>query len=227
MPSILRRAIKACRNPEKIVPFLRFWVLRGLAVFFPAIGKVSDNVEGLLSKEELLYLYLTARSRHENSPILDIGSYKGLSACLFSSLGDVTAYESFEGLGEISKPDEGIFEKGQYVASVQEFKTNIAKWGNENRVTLKAGDCVESIGGQIRSGDMKGFSFAFIDVDLYSPIKETLILLDGIFKRGNKICIHDANSSGVRQAVKEYTEVSKHDVRVSLVMPNILQLELA
>lgn len=204
---------KIARNPVLIWSIIRWW-LRELGAI--KTFALPQPVAGLLSPAEVDYLYKKARnSAVAGGNILDFGSHMGLSTCIFATLagplgGRVYSFDTFSGLPEPSSEDKDLFKKGEMEVSEKTFRENIKKCGAEDIVTLSVGDCRETFPEKVRSGEITGFCFAFLDLDLYDPIKKILLELDKIAQGKKTILIHDVYSEGVMQAIKEFMAESKH-----------------
>jgi len=176
---------------------------------------VCMKAEGLIDHYLGTLLYdsvLTCGADSQN--IAEVGAFKGLSTIYLSiaaakSGKKVKSFELFSGL-PTSHPDlDPGFHVRQFNSEVSEYKANLKAYGKPGVVDLVIGDARQTMLPVIGS---ERFSLAFLDVDVYEVMRELLLQLLSIAKGGELIIIHDMDSPGVRKALDEFHNVSRHKV---------------
>jgi predicted O-methyltransferase YrrM len=173
---------------------------------YPRLFRVSQNVEGLTGFNLGISLYHTVLDSQAKSPnVLDLGAFKGLSACYLSLAAcrvnkRVKSFELFSGLPTSDPKLDPFFHTGQFSSDQSEYEANIQGYGCPEIIELIVGDARETMLPAL--GD-DGFSVAFLDMDVYEVVREILFQLWGVAKGGEVIIVHDIDSQGVRRAVAE------------------------
>ena len=195
-----RQWLRAVRQPKLAVQTF-FNILK-----YPQLFKVSQNVEGLTGFNLGVSLYRTVLTSQAKSPnILDLGAFKGLSACYLSLAAfrvgkRVKSFELFSGLPTSNATLDPSFHKGQFSSEQIEYENNVRSYGYPEIIELVVGDARETM---LPALGNDGFAMAFLDMDVYEVVREILFQLWGVARGGEVIIVHDINSLGVRKAVAE------------------------
>jgi hypothetical protein len=201
-----RRLLSAIRHPQA--------ALRNLYILFthPQCRRVCLNVEGLISLSLGTLLYDNVLKSKLLSPnVIEVGAFKGASTCYLSlaavQVGKrVKSFELFSGLPVADAILDPHFHVGDYSSDVAEYERNVKAWGSRDIVDLIIGDARQTLLPAIAG---KGFSVAFLDVDVYEVMRELLSQLWREARGGEVIIVHDVNSPGVRKAVDEFHVLAK------------------
>jgi predicted O-methyltransferase YrrM len=138
--------------------------------------------------------------------IVELGAFKGLSTVYLSIAATkvgkrVKSFELFTGLPEVNPDLDTRYHVGQFSSEESEFETNVTTYGKREVVDLVIGDARQTMLPSI--GD-RGFSLAFLDVDVYEVTRELLFQLNSIARGGEIVIVHDTNDLGVRTALDEF-----------------------
>lgn len=179
-----------------------------------AIRKIQEEVEGMMQKKELIFLYEKAL-KCERGAIVEIGSAKGLSTIVMASASKagkgakVYSVDPHNGGGATPDPtwwnmeDPGTPEARYYInqgVSFQDFWNNVKKFGledivipivNYSELAVKKykGDPVELL---FIDGDHR-FNYVRLDLELWSPFMIP----------GSTVLMHDSTYPGVRRAIEK------------------------
>ncbi|MDQ3705918.1 MAG: TylF/MycF family methyltransferase [Chloroflexota bacterium] len=152
--------------------------------------------------------------------MIECGSYKGASACKLSHVARVTGRklfvcDSFQGLPEPGDQDrahhsyfgdEFTYIQGQYSASLEEVKNNLAAFGVPEACEFVPGFFSDTLP-TLATGDL---SFVFMDVDYISSARDCLQYLWPRLMPGGMFYTHEAD---VREFVYGITDSAWwHDV---------------
>ena len=106
--------------------------------------------------------------------------------------------DSFEGLPEPRNEDgESPFKAGMYK---EDYETIKKKFANCPNVTIIKGWIPEVL----NEVEDEFFSFIHLDLDLYKPTLDALIMLYKRVNRGGTIMVHDKSQIGVHRAIVEF-----------------------
>lgn len=203
----LNKWFNACKHPQTTLQTL------SIILFHHQCFKVFQNVEGLISLNLGTLLYESVLQNNSPSTnVIEVGAFKGASTCYLSlaavQIGKrVKSFELFSGLPVADTMLDPTFHIGQYSSDVVEYEQNVKAWGHRGSVDLIIGDARQTLSSTIVG---KGFSVAFLDVDVYEVMKELLSLLWTEAKGGEIIIVHDINSPGIRKAADEFHILTKH-----------------
>lgn len=126
-------------------------------------------------------------------------------------------FDSFKGLPEVSKEDEGWnFKKGQFARSKKDVIKNIVSHdGDLKSLILIEGYFEDSLKKSlIQKHKMKKISIAYIDCDLYSSTKEVLSFIKPLLMKNSLIIFDDWDAflnkekSGEQLAFMEFTKLN-------------------
>jgi hypothetical protein len=122
------------------------------------------------------------------------------------------AFDSFEGLPQTQKDEDGIFESGTYRTEVKRFKTIIKK---KTGIHLKDDQMIkgyyeDSLNSKLKLNLPKKIGFVHIDVDLYSSTVTVLEFLKDYLVIGTVVlfddwyCFAPGKEMGERKALNEF-----------------------
>jgi hypothetical protein len=175
------------------------WWRLGLVVkyFF-----IHLKVPGGVTYLETLFLARTALETPADGLIVEVGSWKGLSATCLSLIAKKRAQhmiviDTFSGLPETGGPfsvathlNRGyIFEKGAYAASFNEFIDNVSQYGHADMIEAIAGNVIEME--SPFTSINRNISFAFIDVDLPASYRATFNILAPAIQKDTILLLHE------------------------------------
>jgi len=154
-----------------------------------------------------------------NGDVCEFGVAQGRTSSLIcyeiiKSSKNIWFFDSFEGLSAPTLEDELIDDVAN-LGSMEAYAGSMAspEWMLRECVTNVGFpfDRVRVLKGFIKDTLQKGnlpasVSFAFVDFDLYEPIKDTLLFLNDVMNDGGIIIVDDYDflSSGVKKAVDEF-----------------------
>lgn len=126
------------------------------------------------------------------------------------------AFDSFEGLPETSKEEDGIFETGEFNTSIELFKKIVSRKGglhvkDEHIIT---GFYENSLTSELQSR-LPHVGIVHIDVDLYSSTIEVLNFLKPLLVEGSVIlfddwyCFPPSKDMGEKKALNEFCNENK------------------
>ncbi|MCZ6625763.1 MAG: class I SAM-dependent methyltransferase [Deltaproteobacteria bacterium] len=172
-------------------------------------------MEGLITLHLATELYEGVKRTQAISPnVVEVGAFKGLST-IFMSLGSyevnkrVKSFEMFTGLPVCNPKLDSYWKIGEFASEQEEYELNVTRYGRREVVDLVVGDARETI---LPTLGVDGFSFAFLDVDVYEVMRDLLFKLWSIARGGEIIFVHDIHSPGIRQAVDELKQVAGRKV---------------
>ena len=157
--------------------------------------------------------------------VVECGSFRGLSAFQISTIlkiknfkGSFYIFDSFEGLSEFQDEDKQENFQIDYNKRQVEFACDIETVKNN----LSDFSFIKYFKGWIPERfsevESKTFSFVHIDVDMYEPIRDSILFFYPRMKKGGIIVFDDygfLGFPGAKQAVDEFFK-DKNDLLVSL-----------
>ena len=164
---------------------------------------ISFNVESLHTQDEMLNMITAILSLPPESKgvVVEAGCFKGGSTVKFSLAADIVrrelvVFDSFEGIPENLEPhgkdifgwNKGMFKKGDYCGTLEEVRSNIARFGKIERCRFIKGWFDDTM------PDFKGpISAIYIDVDLASSTRTCLKYLFPLLEKGGILYSQDGH----------------------------------
>lgn len=135
-----------------------------------------------------------------------------LAAKYFRMPLDAYAFDSFEGLPETKKEEDGIFRAGSYCTGVSEFRKIVKK---RTKVDLPEKNIIkgfydQSLTKMLENGLPRQVGFVHIDVDLYSSTVAVLEFIKDHLANGTVVlfddwyCFPPGKEMGEKKALKEF-----------------------
>lgn len=155
--------------------------------------------------------------------IVEFGSWKG-SNLLFmakvlnilqpNTLKKVLCFESFEGLQSFDEKDQVDINqlRGKYKGDENILRKMITLFEMDDWVEIIKGDALKTIDVFENNNPHMIFSLAYIDFDLYAPVKKALDFLEKRMSRGGIIVFDEGNSDnwkGEGIAMNEFLEKNR------------------
>ena len=188
-------------------------VLRRLRLLARII-RIHIRVPGGVTLPETLFLIEGACAAPTSGVLIEIGSWKGLSATCLSLVADsraqrLVAVDTFAGLPQTegpihvsSNPDRSyVFEQGAYAGSLEEFWANIRGFGCPAQVSTVCGDVCTMTSVGLPEGST--VAYAFVDVDLPTSYRGALRLLAPHIAEGTRVHLHEGLLEPVLQLVQD------------------------
>jgi hypothetical protein len=158
--------------------------------------------------------------------LVEFGSWKGANLMFMAkvlnilqpnSLKKVFCFEGFEGLKTFDEKDllDNSTESeltGKYKGDENVLRKMISLYEMDNWVEIVKGNALETIDKFEDENPHMFFSFAYIDFDLYAPVKKALDFLESRMSRGGIIVFDEAMTDiwkGEGIAMKEFLEKNK------------------
>lgn len=195
-------------------------------------AELAARLEGTQTAEALYIVEYLHRSLRVPGDVCEFGVAQGTTSALLanelrSADRNLWLFDSFEGLSKPSAKDvliHDIFSLGsmdRYEGTMSFDRTHVARRLRDvefpiERVKVVPGFIEESM----KRADLPGVvCFAYVDFDLYEPIRSALAFLDGVVPPGGHVVVDDYGwfSAGARSAVDEF--VAAHRDRYELVLP--------
>lgn len=192
--------------------------------------RVFINVEGGVSLLEILELTNVVENRKSNGILVEVGTWKGLSACCLSHVAkrlqtELWIIDTFSGLPRSGGPfmvSEGLrrgyqFEEGTYAGSYASVMENMARFGVPDNVRAIAGDVTELP--KIEFSEGRKIAVAFIDVDLPDSYRGAFRAISGGIDEQSKLVLHEGLLDDVRAIAEDkafWSELSLPAPRVTL-----------
>jgi len=186
------------------------WRLKLLLSF----AYVYLRVPGGVTLPETLFLVEGVCKAPPEGVLVEIGSWKGLSAVCLSHVSEsrgqkLFAVDTFAGLPQTegpvhvaTSPDRSyIFEQGAFSGSLDEFWSNVRRFGRSASVSTIQGDVCEMSTLGLSQGD--SVAYAFIDVDLPTSYRGALRLLAPYIVDGTRIHLHEGLLEPVLKLVRD------------------------
>ncbi len=169
---------------------------------FNLITKIKSETEMLLNYNEAYQIYMAVeRTEKIMGDIAEVGVYKGGSAKLICEVKGnklLHLFDTFEGIPNVDEIDTSHFNKGQFVASLEDVKSYLEKYKNVYFYKGLFPTTAEPI-------KDKKFSFINIDVDTYESTLNCLKFFYSRMNQGGVIISHDyISEAGVRKAFDEF-----------------------
>lgn len=204
-------------------PFL-WWLINKVCVLFNnqfSLKIVNKYRNTMMTTEALMNIYLLLKKiLDEDLPgdILEVGCHEGFTAILLASVlrneksnKKLYLYDSFEGLQNFTKQDEGIYlGMGDCRTSFSNLKKNF----KEFRLSLPKviiGDVEKTISKTLP----KAIAFVHLDLDLYSPTFQCLKHIVPRLSENAVIVLDDYGNPaipGVKKAVMDFSKTKKFEV---------------
>lgn len=135
-----------------------------------------------------------------------------LAAKYFRMPLDAYAFDSFEGMPETKKEEDGIFRAGSYCTGVSEFRKIVKK---RTKVDLPEKNIIkgfydQSLTKMLENGLPRQVGFVHIDVDLYSSTVAVLEFIKDHLANGTVVlfddwyCFPPGKEMGEKKALKEF-----------------------
>lgn len=189
---------------------------------------ITRDVEGLIGPPVGVLLYeTTLKAKHHLSDVVEVGAFKGLSTVYLSlaarQIGKrVKSFELFSGLPTADPVLDAAYHVGGFSSSVDEYEANLRAQGVRDVVDLTIGDARQTM---LPVLEDKGFSVAYLDVDVYEVMRELLFQLQSIARGGEVIIVHDFQSPGVRKAISEFHALTHNIVKETEPVKDTAKLE--
>ena len=196
---------------------------RALVDYFLWLDRNPDGVTDSLKVTNCFHLLRSVIADDVPGDVVELGCYQGRTSVMLSLTNTalsggrgMSLYDSFEGLPALSSEDEptngqGMYQEGQLaapMAAVQSMLYNYtgqypAIWPKCSGVTLHPGWVEDTLHRQLPAR----ISFAYVDLDLYGPIKHALAAMYERLSTGAIVLLDDwdyVRLPGVMQAVGEF-----------------------
>ena len=164
---------------------------------------VPDSIVGWTSQRELQYLFMLAvdlERRGVKGKLLEIGSYRGRSACALLQAGELWCVDTFEGGGGVPEttPKEGL----------DAFDANLKSFFRDSRASGKLHVKVGRSEDALNPADLFGYRFRLVFVDGghdYDTVKKDIELSWNLLVPGGAMVLDDFEEGfpGVLQAGQE------------------------
>jgi O-methyltransferase len=231
VPARRLRLYRLVRNPRDARSALSFLArntpgvsLRQRLSIVKKLYVISYNVECTHTQEEMFSFIETILSipKGLNGCVVEAGSFKGGSTAKFSIAAkmagrELVVFDSFEGIPENSEShDRNIyggaarFSKGDYRGSVEEVRSNIAKFGR-----LEVCRCVKGWFEETLPDFKEPIAAAYLDVDLASSTRSCLKYLYPLLVPGGVLLSQDGHLSLVIDVFGEGGRVSEAECGAS------------
>lgn len=127
---------------------------------------------------------------------------------------DTYAFDSFEGLPDTNKIEDGIFKAGSFSTSLSKFKEIVKKRTNVDlqKINTIEGFYEKSLTEELKTQLPAKVGFVHIDVDLYSSTVSVLEFLKDHLTVGTVVlfddwyCFPPGNDMGEKRALREFLE---------------------
>jgi len=177
---------------------------------------VCTRVEGLIDHYVGTLLYESVLACKSLSPnIVEVGAFKGLSTIYLSMAASkmnkrVKSFELFSGSPTIYPNSGTRFHVRQFSSEVSEYEANVRTYGKPDAVDLVIGDARLTM---LPALGNEGFSFAFLDINVWEVLRELLFQLWRVARGNELIIVHDAHSADVRKALDEFHSLTQGRIR--------------
>lgn len=201
--------------------------------------KINNFEKNLLSKlygtsvsEALYIIHYLRNSLNLSGDVCEFGVGNGATSALLGyevkkTRKKLFLFDSFKGLSKPTPNDiliNDIFGLGsinKYESTMAYSQKDVLEKLNsikfpKSRLKIISGFVEKTI---LKNNVPKKVCFAYVDFDLYSPIKTTLVFLDKVLINGGYIIVDDYNyfSTGVKTAVDEF--IVKNKKKYNLIFP--------
>jgi O-methyltransferase len=179
-----------------------------------------SSLIGLTPPQGVYLMDLLAKTAHLNGAVCEMGVAQGRTSVLIAqeiaeTSRELWLFDSFQGLPEPTPEDELIDDlfslgsmsayAGTMMAPRALVEHALERCGfPPERVHIVEGYFDETTASRVPLPD--SVSFAFVDFDLYKPIRDALEYLDCVLQDGGCIAVHDYGyfSAGAQKAVDEF-----------------------
>lgn len=191
-----------------------------------------NSLAGLEVSQAIYFIDLLRETSFLDGAVCEMGVAQGCTSRLIASeIRDSSRhlwlFDSFQGLPEPTAEDEliddifGLGSMGAYAGTMREPRQLVEEKLAEcdfpsDRTHIVGGFFDETTSSRVQ---LPAFvSFAFIDFDLYKPIRDVLVYLRDALEPGGCIAIHDYGhfSTGAKTAVDEFFEAESKDYEFQL-----------
>jgi len=175
---------------------------------------VHLRVPGGVTLPETLFLVEGVCNAPSDGALVEVGSWKGLSAVCLSLVSGARgqklfAVDTFAGLPQTEGPlhvaanpsRSYVFEKGAYFGSQDDFWSNMRRFGRPASVSTVQGDVCEMSALALPEGTTVGY--AFIDVDLPTSYRGVFRVLAPYVGVGTRIHLHEGLLEPVLRLVQD------------------------
>lgn len=164
------------------------------------------RIEGWMTDYELRYLYISAilSKAFSDAPLLEIGSWQGLSASALVQADDVYCIDTFEGSNE-DKHKEYLKDKPKGFL-YDKFDSNLRTVEKELNLTTEHISYVGRSEDALKKMAAEGKSFRLVLVDgshEYQDVRKDIELSMPLLVHNGLLLIDDFTWDGVRQAVRD------------------------
>jgi len=168
------------------------------------------KVAGHENRIPQVYFEFGCHSGRTFSSVINAANYLGMKDTTFF------AFDSFSGLPQTSKDQDGIFQEGEYSTSIEEFKSIVKK---NTGFELSEGNIIKGFYNNSLSKDlqrqMSKVGVVHIDVDLYSSTVEVLEFIKPLIVTGSILvfddwyCFPPGDSKGEKLAFEEFLSTNE------------------
>lgn len=210
LPNILKKVVYsvlfASRNP-KLIDAKNQYVYTDEHLKFVHLLECMNylKVAGHENKIPQVYYEFGCHSGRTFSATVNAANYLGMKDATFF------AFDSFSGLPQTSKNQDGIFQEGEYSTGIEEFKSIVKK---NTGLELSENNIIEGFYNNSLSEDlqrkMPQVGIVHIDVDLYSSTVEVLefikplVVVGSILVFDDWYCFPPGESQGEKLALEEF-----------------------
>jgi len=179
-------------------------------ILFYKFMRIFFTIEGGVSLLEILKLTSLIKRHAKNGILVEVGTWKGLSACCLSHVAALKKMklwivDTFTGLPQSGGPfhvSEGRrrgyhFEEGSYAGSYETVSENLRRLGYANNVSMVAGNVIDMP--PLEFPDGQKISLAFIDVDLPESYRGAFKALARGIDKGTILVLHEGLIDDVRE----------------------------
>lgn len=220
---------------ESVYELMREFLLPSLPELADARLTCLASLEGITASQAIYLIDLLSETSHLSGAVLEMGVAQGCTSRLIASeIADsdrhLWLFDSFKGLPAPTAEDEliddifGLGSMEAYAGTMrvprQLVEGKLRECGfPERRTHVVEGFFDETTSNRVALPS--AVSFAFIDFDLYRPIRDALDYLGGVLEPGARIAVHEYGffSTGPKQAVDEFIEARGPEYELRLPNP--------
>ncbi len=174
--------------------------------FWKAHVQLLKDGRGIQSLFERLNLWNLVKATNKLPGVLaEVGVYQGGSAklaCLVKGDAPLYLFDTFEGMPDVNKSTDGVFNKGDFAdTSMENVKKYLSEFPN---VKLYKGFFPDSARGQ--EPENLQYRFAHLDVDIYESTIKALEFFYPRMVKGGVLISHDYGKKAAPGVAKAFTE---------------------